>query len=223
MDRRCGLDGVPDELLGLRQIQTCDACLNSVLQRLTEIGQYHGTVGVVRRCGRCRVRCGVHRAIEEQSDLSAAARHLRGDAWRSSQPHLGPAYRFAIQLHQPQAGHPAGSLAEPPFTFIRTLETATPQHEWEPQTEVTVPRQFAALLGLEPHIRMLSRSVKVSMDGEPTLTSTSYVPIELADDQGWQDVQAGQLAVVGHEVRSEFWEDEQRMPTPHRTRRPRHA
>jgi GntR family transcriptional regulator len=125
-----------------------------------------------------------------------------------------PAYRFVIQLHQPRAGHPAGGLAEPPFTFLRTPETATEQHQWEPQIEVTVPRQFAALLGLEPRTRMLSRSVKVSMDGEPILTSTSYVPLELADDQGWQDVQAGQLAVVGHEVRSEFLEDEQRMPTP---------
>jgi len=124
-----------------------------------------------------------------------------------------PAYRFAIQP-QPQAGHPAGSLAEAPFTFVRTPETATPQYEWEPQIEVTVPRQFAALLGLEPRTRMLSRSMKMIINGESTLTSTSYVPLDLDNDQGWQNVQAGQLAVVGHEVRSEFWEDEQRMPTP---------
>lgn len=125
-----------------------------------------------------------------------------------------PAYRFVIQLHQSQTGYPAGSLAEPPFTFIRTPETAREQHEWEPQIEVTVPRQFAALLGLAPRTRMLSRSVKVRIDGEPILTSTSYVPVELADDKGWQDVEAGQLAVVGHEVMSEFLEDEHRMPTP---------
>lgn len=125
-----------------------------------------------------------------------------------------PAYRLVIQLHQPQAGHPAGRLTEPLFKFIRTPETAKEQHEWEPQIEVTVPRQFAALLGLEPRTRMLSRSVKVSVDDEPILTSTSYVPVELANDEGWQNVPAGRLAVAGHEVRSEFLEDEQRMPTP---------
>lgn len=123
-----------------------------------------------------------------------------------------PAYRFVVQLHQPQAGSPAAGLAEPSSTFIRTPKTE--QHEWEPQIEITVPRQFAALLGLEPRTRMISRSVKVRIDGEPILTSTSYVPVELADDEGWQDAEVGQLAVVGHEVRSEFLEDEHRMPTP---------
>jgi Bacterial regulatory proteins, gntR family len=124
------------------------------------------------------------------------------------------AYRFAIQLNQPQAGYPACRLAEPSFTFIRTPETDTEKYDWEPQAEVTVPRQFAALLGLEPHTKMISRSAKVSLYGELVLKSISYVPVELDDDEGWQDVEAGQLAVVGREVRSEFLEDEHRMPTP---------
>jgi GntR family transcriptional regulator len=123
-----------------------------------------------------------------------------------------PAYRLVIQLHRAQAGYRNDLVAEPPLSFIRST-TAQEQREWR-EGEVEVPRQFAAMLGLEPLVRMLAREMKLTIDGEPILTSTSYLPPDLVGDEGWRDVEIGQLALIGHEIISEYLEDEHRMPTP---------
>jgi GntR family transcriptional regulator len=141
-----------------------------------------------------------------------------------------PTHRLHIQPHQTPAGQragqragqptgqpadqPADRVAEPPLSFIRGEEAGTEGREWS-QASVAVPRRFAALLGLEPGSAMVERVIKLGIDGEPILTSTSYLPVDLADDaEGWQDVEIGQLALIGHAVTSELTEEQSRMPTP---------
>ncbi|HEY3259358.1 MAG TPA: GntR family transcriptional regulator [Pseudonocardiaceae bacterium] len=129
-----------------------------------------------------------------------------------------PAYRLVIKLHQAQAGYlvdgVADRVAEPPLAFSAGSETGAERREWS-QAAVAVPKRFAALLGLEPGARMIERVMKLAVDGEPILTSTSYLPPELAHNgDGWQDVEVGQLALVGHPVSAELMEEQSRMPTP---------
>lgn len=125
-----------------------------------------------------------------------------------------PAYRLVIKLHQTQADNLTDRVAEPPLSFVRGQTAGTERREWS-QAAVAVPRRFAALLGLEPGARMVERVMKLAIDGEPILTSTSYLPVDLAvDDEGWQDVEVGQLALLGHTVTSEVLEEQSKMPTP---------
>jgi hypothetical protein len=79
----------------------------------------------------------------------------------------------------------------------------------------TLPRQFATLLGLDPDVVMLERVITLFIDGEPLLSSTSYLPVELMDDsKQWHEVAIGQLAVTDHAVISaEFMESWSRWPT----------
>jgi len=126
-----------------------------------------------------------------------------------------PAYRLVI--NQTQAGRPTDWVAEPPLS-IRRPETGSEKRKWTEST-VAVPRGYAASLGLEPHAKMVQRVMKLTIDGEPILTSTSYLPVDLAehgteDGTGWRDAEIGQLALNGYVVTSEFMEDQNRMPAP---------
>ena len=81
------------------------------------------------------------------------------------------------------------------------------------QRLVAVPRLFAKLLGLDAGATMVERIITLVVDDEPILTSTSYLPVDLADDdQRWHAVDIGQLAVIGHAVTFEFT-DWSRTPT----------
>jgi GntR family transcriptional regulator len=133
---------------------------------------------------------------------------------RSRVTNRAPAYRLVVKLHQTQAGHPTDRVAEPPMSFLRGLETGTEQREWS-QGTVEVPGRFAALLDLERGVTMIERVMTLIVNGEPILTSTSYLPVDLSDDgEGWQDAEIGQLALIGHAVTSKFMEEQSRMPTP---------
>ncbi len=126
-----------------------------------------------------------------------------------------PAYGLVVGLRQPQAGYPIDRVAEPPMSFLPGLKTGTEQREWS-QGTVAVPPRFAALLGLEPGTTMIQRVMTLIIDGEPILTSISYLPVDLVDDgDGWQDVEIGQLALLGYAVTSQFMEEQKsRMPSP---------
>ncbi|HEY0636392.1 MAG TPA: GntR family transcriptional regulator [Pseudonocardiaceae bacterium] len=105
-------------------------------------------------------------------------------------------------------------LAEPPATFVsdrpggdrRTYEDGGPG----------VSTEFAELLGIGQDDAVVRRVLLIEDEAGPVLTSTSYVPAELAADAGtWDDVEVGQLALAGHEVSvSAFGEDYLRMPSP---------
>ena len=102
-----------------------------------------------------------------------------------------------------------GSALTPTPHFAGAAERQCSQHP------VVVPRMFARLLDLQPGDTMLERVITLFVDGEPVLTSTSYLPVELADDdQRWHAVDIGKLALIGHTVTSEFTEERTRMPAP---------
>lgn len=88
------------------------------------------------------------------------------------------------------------------------------EHRGWTENEVTVPRQFAMMLGLESGARMLERVMTLTIDGEPVLTSTSYLPVDLTGGPGWMDVHIGRLALIGYDLVSGYLEDESRRPTP---------
>ena len=112
------------------------------------------------------------------------------------------------------AGGVADRVAEPPISFAGGPDAGTPQRQHEQRT-VAMPRLFASLLGLEPGEVLVERRLTLIVGKEPILTSTSYLPVDLAaGDQSWHDVEVGQLAVVGHTVHAEFVEERARMPIP---------
>jgi hypothetical protein len=83
----------------------------------------------------------------------------------------------------------------------RDNQLAVTAHRECSQRTASVPRQFATLLGLEVGGLMVERVIKLLVDGQPILTSTSYLPIELglADNlEDWHNVDIGGFAVVGY-------------------------
>jgi len=105
-------------------------------------------------------------------------------------------------------------LSEPIVSFTRGRGTGTAHRQWTHDT-VAVPRSVAMLLGLQPEVIMVERTMRLTIDDEPVLTSTSYLPVELANDgDGWQDAEVGQLALADHSVTAGRAKERSRMPTP---------
>lgn len=107
---------------------------------------------------------------------------------RSRVSYREPDHRLVIGAGQA----PLGQVAEPPAAFMGLPDSRIGRECW--QRRDTVPRHFAALLGMPDGEEVVERSILLKADGRPLLVSTSYLPAELADDASWQEVEVGQLA-----------------------------
>lgn len=92
--------------------------------------------------------------------------------------------------------------------LVRLDPATQPQPQWPAtaactyqQYEAPLRRESAHWLGIEPGMRMLRRVVTLAIDGQPVLNSTSYLPVELADDDpAWHDASPGKLALAGYPI-----------------------
>jgi len=111
--------------------------------------------------------------------------------------------------------NPTSRLSEPRAPFRRAGETGTARRRWTVDV-VVVPGSVAIEFGLEPESGIVERAMLLTVDDEPVLTSTSYLPADLAghDDGEWRDADVGQLALTGHDVEALPPRGWPRMPTP---------
>ncbi len=122
-----------------------------------------------------------------------------------------PVHRLLVEPR----GTPTGRVEDSLTAFVRDPK-ATGSDRVCCEDEVEVPGPFARLLGLEPAGAMTERTIRLEVDGEPVLTSISYLPTELTVGSGqeWHHVEVGELALVGYPVVAGRSRVQARPPSP---------